>query len=161
MLGTEIDFAKSTDLEQIESLFLEIIESIPYYNDLAKENEIKRYTKAELEFKLVEDPFSIISAKQDGIVIGFCFSRFDDFTIWLEWFGISPNHQRQGIAKLLLEKLEFSAEARKCHKIWCDTRTENKRSSDVLEKNGFSKIVEIKNHWYGQDFFLWQKFIGK
>lgn len=158
-MNYKTEYATPADLENLSQLFTEILLDIPYYNALAKENEKERYCSKELSAKLQEDPYSIIIIKDDHQIVAFCFSRFDDFTIWLEWFGIVPLYRGKGLSKLLLEKLEESTVARKCHKIWCDTRTENERSINVLTKYGFEKITEIKNHWYGQDFFLWQKSI--
>jgi hypothetical protein len=28
-----------------------------------------------------------------------------------------------------------------------------------LKKLGFREIIELKNHWYGQDFILWERFV--
>ncbi len=153
-------FATTGDLDALNQLFTSVLVDIPYYNPLAKENEKNRYDTDELAKKLEDDPQSIIVIKDDEKIGAFCFSRFDDFTIWLEWFGVSPSYRGLGLSRLLLKKLEESAKARKCHKIWCDTRTENLAAIHILTNFGYEKITEIKDHWYRQDFFLWQKFIS-
>jgi len=93
-------------------------------------------------------------------LVGFCFSRFDDYTIWLEWFCISPNYRGQNIGNMILSKLEDSTRIRECHKIWCDSRIENIASFKVLQRNGYILVATLKNHWYDQDFFIWQKYLG-
>jgi len=153
------EYTTSKDVKLLSEVFLEILLAIPYYNDLAKENEEKKYSYAELLKKIDEDSRSIIIIKETENIAAFCFSRFDDFTIWLEWFGTVKQYRGKKLCEILLAKLEESAKDRKCHKIWCDSRTENQKSINVLVKNGYENIALIKNHWYSQDFFLWQKFL--
>jgi ribosomal protein S18 acetylase RimI-like enzyme len=152
-------YATQQDLKTLSQVFLDVLRPIPYYNDLAKENEETKYSYDELSKKLHEDSKSLILIKENGNIVAFCFSRFDDFTIWLEWFGIVKPYRGLKLSGLLLNKLEESARDRNCHKIWCDSRTENKKAISILEKNGYENIALIKNHWYKQDFFLWQKFL--
>lgn len=152
-------YATQQDLKTLSEVFIEVLMPIPYYNNLAKKNEETKYTYNELSKKLIEDSKSIILIKENENIAAFCFSRFDDFTIWLEWFGIVKSYRGQKLSDLLLKKLEESARDRNCHKIWCDSRTENLKSISILKKNGYENIALIKNHWYKQDFFLWQKFL--
>ena len=154
-----INYATAQDVYGLSNLFLEIINALPYYNGLAKQTEAKKYTPAELLKKLEEDAKSIIAVKEKEQIVAFCFSRFDDYTIWLEWFGVAPSSRGQKLSNILLQKLEASAQERNCHKIWCDSRTENQQSVNVLTRNGYEKVTLLRNHWYGQDFFLWQKFL--
>jgi RimJ/RimL family protein N-acetyltransferase len=153
------EYATRDDLDEISKMFQEVLSAIPYYNILAKENEEKKYGLRELIKKLDDDPKSIITIKDNETIAGFCFSRFDDFTTWLEWFGLAKAHRGKGLTRLLLLKLEEAAKERNCHKIWCDSRTENVRSIQILQKNGYEQIALLKRHWYSQDFFLWQKFL--
>ena len=43
------------------------------------------------------------------------------------------------------------------HKIWCDTRTNNKESISLLRKLKYRKLGTFRNGWYKEDFFLWEK----
>jgi ribosomal protein S18 acetylase RimI-like enzyme len=154
-----IDYARHHDLRALGKVFLEVLDAIPYYNELAKEHEGKKYGYEELCRKVEEDPKSILVIKEGENIVAFCLSRFDDFTIWLEWFGVMKPYRGKSLSHLLLTKLEESARARHCHKIWCDTRTENEISIHILKRNGYQNIALLRNHWYSQDFFLWQKFL--
>ena len=154
-----VEYATKDDLSEISKVFQKVLSAIPYYNKLAKEIEEKKYAPGELSKKLEEDPKSIITIKVEGVIAGFCFSRFDDFTIWLEWFGIAQAYRGKELSRLLLLQLEQAAKERNCHKIWCDSRTENLKSISILQKNGYENIALLRRHWYSQDFFLWQKFI--
>ena len=135
-----------------------IINDLDYYTVQAKKNEIKKYTSTELKYKIKNDHLSVLGAfDENGKLVGFCLSRWDDFTIWLEWIGVAEKVRGKGIAKKLLIALEKTLKKRKAHKIWCDCRTKNEASIKLLTTLGYRKIAEIKNHWYGQDFYLWQK----
>ena len=159
-MAIHLNFAIENDLDEVSKIFLEILDSLSYYNDLAKRNERIKYATDELRKKIYEDKYSIIVVRDDTILVGFCFSRFDDYTIWLEWFGISKNYRGTEIGNMILSKLEESTLVRGCHKIWCDSRTENVASFKVLQRNGFTLLTTLKNHWYNQDFFIWQKYLG-
>jgi ribosomal protein S18 acetylase RimI-like enzyme len=149
--------AELKDLKAIEIMFKEMMNDIPYYNELAKTNEINHYTVENLKRKISIDEFSVIVATDNEKIIGFCFNRFDDYTIWLEWIITDTNYRKSGIGQQILEKLQAYSKIRNCHKIWCDCRTSNAISKSFLEKFGFKLIVELKRHWYQQDFYLFEK----
>ncbi|MGD0645509.1 MAG: GNAT family N-acetyltransferase [Candidatus Bathyarchaeia archaeon] len=152
--------ADSNDLQKLVKLFESIVTSLEYYNNLAKESELKKYTLDKLSEKLVYDPFSVlIAVDNEEEVIGFSFSHFDDYTIWLDWFGVDPQARHMGIGQSLLESTFEASKKRGAHKIWCDSRSNNEPSKNLLRKVGFREIVEIKDHWYRQDFILWERFL--
>ena len=148
--------------EQLNALAMEIstlITAIPYYNQLAKQHETNRYNATALVQKIKEDPYSVLLAMHGDAIAGFCTSRFDDYTLWLEWFGVTENYRGKGISQLLLKALEPTAVKRNCHKIWCDSRTSNTAAIHILQDAGYSQITTLRNHWYKQDFILWEKAI--
>lgn len=153
----QIQKVDGNDIPQLEAVFSTIIQDLSYYNENAIQNELKKYTAVELRKKVQEDPDSILIAKENGTIVGFCFSRQDDMLIWLEWFGVVPSGRRKGIGKRLIESLERTVKGRNAHKIWCDCRTENVKSINLLSGAGYSQICTLLNHWYGQDFILLQK----
>jgi RimJ/RimL family protein N-acetyltransferase len=159
MESIQLAYMQDHEAEEVATLFRAIIANLTYYNELAVQTELEKYSAPNLLIKRHEDPYSIIVLKAEQKIIGYCFSRFDDYTVWLEWFGVAMEHRKKGLGAALLQMLEEASKERKSHKIWCDCRTDNARSKIVLENNGFELITEIKRHWYGQDFFLWQKFI--
>ncbi len=129
------------------------------YQTILAKSELEKYTEIQLVDKIREDPYSVIVYQERDQIKAFCFSRFDDYLIWLEWFGIKKELRSKGISKIIIEKLIESAKERGCHKIWCDCRTDNIVSIKSLLSNGFFPITTISNHWYGQDFLLFQKYI--
>lgn len=158
-MHTEYLLENENDLKQVVTMFENELIRIPYYNQLAKDNEKEHYGLANLIEKIRNDSKSVIIAKDQGSIIGICFNRFDDYTIWLEWIITDNNLKRSGVGKILLDKLFESAIERDCHKVWCDCRTDNSISKSFLTKNGFKLLCEIKKHWYQQDFVLLERFV--
>lgn len=152
--------ANKAEIHDLAIALKKIINSLSYYNDDAKKNEINKYTEQELTNKIEQDPDSVIIAKSEEEILGFCLSRQDDRLIWLEWFGVIEKARRQGVARKLVQYLENTIRNRNAHKIWCDCRTENLKSVNLLSSSGYTPICTLKNHWYGQDFILWQKEIA-
>ncbi|MEO5684330.1 MAG: GNAT family N-acetyltransferase [Chitinophagaceae bacterium] len=154
-------FATEQDAVPLAKTIEEVITHIPYYNDLAKHNETARYNAAALAAKIKDDKHAVIIAETDTEIAGFCLSRFDDYTIWLEWFGVVDNYRGIGLTAQLLQKMEETVAERGCHKIWCDCRTSNQAAVHLLGKAAYTQITTIKNHWYNQDFILWEKYIKR
>lgn len=134
-----------------------VISQSVHYNALAITHETKRYNALFLGAKMAEDPCSVILATDGDTIAGFCLSRFDDYTIWLEWFGVLPGYRSRGIAASLLDELENYVTVRQCHKIWCDCRTDNNAAIQLLGRAAYQQVGTLQHHWYGQDFFIWDK----
>lgn len=154
-----IDRMVSSEADAVSQLFAEIVLALPYYNDTAKKSELSQYTAASLRESIVDDPDSVLVARVGERPIGFCISRPDDGLVWLSWFGVDATYRRQGVGAALLERLESTVREGRSHKIWCDCRTSNEASQIVLSQNNYTKICVVNNHWYGQDFILWEKLV--
>ncbi len=144
------------EFDALVTLMHDTIESLAYYNERAISAELKKYTAENLRALAVSDPHAIIVARDSDGLTGFCLSRFDDGTIWLSWFGTAARARGRGIGASLLAALAATLPSRNAHKIWCDSRTDNKESKSVLERAGYTRITTLVNHWYGQDYFLWE-----
>ena len=151
----------SGDVEalEVERLVSGVIEESPYYSALAKSSEKQKYTAKHLLKLAQADPFSVLLAVDGDCPVGFCLNVVEDTLLWVSWGGVLPEYRRSGIAKCFHDLIAQSACARGAHKIWCDCRTENEPSISLLTAFGFSKIGVVKNHWYGHDYFLWEKVV--
>jgi ribosomal protein S18 acetylase RimI-like enzyme len=148
------------EAEDLSAMFRQIVISLPYYNEIAKRSEIAKYSPELLRASVSEFPASVLVAREEGKLVGFCFNKDDDGLVWLAWFGVHPSYRRQGVGLALLQKLEESARHRGSHKIWCDCRTENEASRAALSNYGYVELCTVRNHWYGQDFILWEKSVA-
>lgn len=136
-----------------------VIGDLEYYSEDARRAEQSKYSADKLSALIGSDPQSVLIAIDRGVVAGFCITTYDDGLIWLAWFGVSKICRKHGIGSQLLAAAIATVESRGGHKIWCDTRTVNEESASALNRAGFRKICKIERHWYGHDFFLWERFI--
>lgn len=152
--------AQPGEIDAVAALMRATIEPLAYYNARARRAELAKYTAETLRTMAADDPLAVLVARQHRRVVGFCVSRYDDATIWLSWFGTAHDARGRGIGTALLRALADSLPARGAHKIWCDSRTDNVESRAVLERFGFRRVATLENHWFGQDYYLWEWVVG-
>lgn len=144
------------EIDALATLMREIIEPLSYYNEPARRSEIAKYQPAALHSMFAEDSQSILVARDADGLTGFCISAYDDATIWLYWFGVAPRARGRGLGSALITALSATLTSRGAHKVWCDSRTDNKESIAVLERAGFQRVATLENHWFNQDYYLWE-----
>lgn len=144
------------ELDALATLMRDTIEPLAYYNERARRAELAKYAADALRALVAGDPQAVLVARDGTGLVGFCISRFDDGTIWLSWFGTAAHARGRGIGAALLAALGETLPARHAHKVWCDSRVDNVESRSVLERAGFQRIATLTNHWYNQDYFLWE-----
>lgn len=147
------------DAYEVSNLISDMISSLTYYNEFARQSEIEKYRAFKLLEMIESDEDSVLIAKQKERVVGFCLTYYDDGLIWLSWIGVHKDSRRCGLAQMLLLEMEKTVRPRGAHKIWCDCRTDNEPSKALLTRLGYKQICNVNNHWYGQDFILWEKTI--
>jgi ribosomal protein S18 acetylase RimI-like enzyme len=155
-----VDRMADNDAEPLFRLFAHILEALPYYNETAKKSELQKYSPLLLRQATLREPDSVLTARVGSELVGFCFSEDDDGLVWLAWFGVHPSFRRRGVGSGLLRSLEERVRNGRSHKIWCDCRTENQVSQAALIRQGYSMLCTVPNHWYGQDFILWEKLVA-
>jgi ribosomal protein S18 acetylase RimI-like enzyme len=155
-----VDRMRQEEAEPLADLFAQVVKRLPYYNDVAKTSELAKYSADKLRKSMKKDSDSVLVARIADEIVGFCFSHNDDGVVWLSWFGVHPEYRCAGVGSALLKKLEETVRAGRSHKIWCDCRTENQASKEALGKQGYLPLCTVKNHWYGQDFILWEKLVS-
>jgi ribosomal protein S18 acetylase RimI-like enzyme len=144
---------------ETSNLIRKLVSGLTYYNKWARHEEIRKYSPTKLARMVREEPDSVLVALMEGRTVGFCISRYDDGVVWLAWFAVDEDFRGRNIGRMLLDRLEKTLRRRNCHKIWCDTRTSNKLSQRVLRKARYVRVCKIERHWYGQDFYIWQKYV--
>jgi ribosomal protein S18 acetylase RimI-like enzyme len=142
-------------------LIRRVIKGCPIYNDKARKSEIAKYVPTELADRVAKDPDGVFVAVAGRKIVGFCVNGRDDGLLLLEWYGVHPEWRQHGIGRLMLDRLVGSARRRGCHKVWCDTHIANTASAKVLCSLGFQPLCTLHNHWYGQDFTLWEKMVPR
>jgi RimJ/RimL family protein N-acetyltransferase len=160
LLSVAVGRMRPDEAAATAELFTQVVTALPYYNQAAKRSELAKHSPDSLQDSLLKDSDSVLVARTSEIVIGFCFNHNDDGVIWLAWFGVHPDYRGMGVGSALLRKLEETVRDGRSHKIWCDCRTENEASKHALTKLGYVQLCTVQNHWYGQDFILWEKLVS-
>lgn len=144
------------EVDALAALMRDTIQPLSYYNERARRAELAKYSADGLRSLVAEDPQAVLVARDRTGLIGFCVSRHDDGTLWLSWFGTASRARGRGVGASLLAALAKTLPSRHAHKIWCDSRVDNTQSQSVLERAGFHRITTLTNHWYEQDYYLWE-----
>jgi len=153
----QIRLAEPQDAEAIEALVREVVSTLAYYTPEARRAEIGKYSGSALAEALDDRATLNLVAVGNGDLLGVILNKEDDGLLWINWFLTSPRARRSGAARALILASMDHARERGLHKIWCDTRTENVPSMTLLTQLGFVNRVRFDRHWFGQDFFLWER----
>ncbi|MBI4137859.1 MAG: GNAT family N-acetyltransferase [Candidatus Sungbacteria bacterium] len=154
-----IELLKTGNINEYSRLARRIIQGTPYYSEAAKKNEMSSFALPLLEERLKKKENVLLVAKEKTAMAGFCCGYIDGKVFWLDWIGVDGKFRGRGAAAQLIEFLEAFLRKRNVHKVWCDTRINNKESIALIKKFGYRKIAFLKNHWSGLDYFLWEKFL--
>lgn len=153
----DIRYATAKDADDIVALFSRVVEPLDIYSQAARSDEIRKFSQAELQRRIAEDARAISLAIVNDKLAGFAITEDQHGPIWIHWYGVNPDHRGHGVGRAILQHMIASAPERGGTRIWCDTRTNNVGSIALLEELGFEPLCELKNHWHGQDFYLWSR----
>ena len=153
----KITILKRSDIKQSLHLIQKIIDKTFYYSKLARKKEVERFSPAIVQKELKDKSSLFLVAKDKRKIIGVLNGYYEAGMFWIDWIVVDFKFRRNKIAESLVNYLEKKLKKEKIHKIWCDCRTVNKESIALLKKLEFKRIIKIKEHWYKQDFYLWQK----
>ena len=150
--------ANPKDIPKLSLLMSLIIATTEYYSKEAQKEEIKKHDARALKQYLSDRKYyHCLVAVDRKEIVGFAIGRNEAGVFWGDWLGVRRDNRRKGVGKALMKKWEKYLKQRRVHKIWCDTRTSNKESNDLLKKLHYRKLGIFRNGWYKQDFFLWEK----
>ncbi|HYD34673.1 MAG TPA: GNAT family N-acetyltransferase [Vitreimonas sp.] len=155
-----VEFAPITpeDVPEFTQVLVTVWQSLQHlYKEAAKKEEAAELTEAVIKEKLVSGSYLLIAGKLEGNIVAARVAKFDSGTLYLHLTGVLEIHQGQGIGR---QMHEFTFEHLRqhyphIHKVWCDTNVKNEGGIVILEKLGFTKEAELKNHWHGDDYYLW------
>lgn len=146
-------------LKQVSAFMQKVIGETLYYSELARKEEVDGFRLSALTKKWKEGNTVFLVYRDGKSIAGVLSGYYDSGLFWVDWLVVDPQKRRLGVGMGLMTFLEQTLKTEGVHKLWCDSRTNNKESISLLKKLNFKKIATVKNHWYGQDFVLWQKFL--
>ncbi len=96
-MAFDISPIRPSECADLAVLVERVVSDLPYYSDRAKAEEIAKYTESELRGSMATDPDSVLVARNEERIVGFCISRYDDGLIWLSWFATDAAYRGRGI----------------------------------------------------------------
>ena len=152
----QIRYARAEDIGQVVKVFRAVVAPLEIYSREAREGSIRKFSERELRSRIRDDPKAVAMALAGEEPVGFSITDDQHGPIWIEWYGVAPGARGMGVGRRLIESLIAEAPGRGGTKLWCDTRVNNLPSMALFEHMGFKKLCELRHHWHGQDFFLWE-----
>jgi ribosomal protein S18 acetylase RimI-like enzyme len=137
----------------------EVISPLPFYNQEARTKEINKFNSDNLWTFVGDKDRCNIVAIENGEVVGFLFGVVDANVLFVIWIGMKEKYRRTNHMRTLWELMEEWCTKKGISKVWCDTNQHNIPSIQFVQKMGYTKLADLKNFWYGHDYFLWEKTI--
>lgn len=147
------------DFTSVLSLVHEAIANTAEYSTTVKDFEIEHVNTGEAIAQHIDEGLCVV-AVVDGQIVGACFGEDEGGVIWLSWIVVTPEYQRRGIGKELLDKFidvvrGEGVRAPLGHKIACSVLVSNQKSNQLFIKRSFRRDALLVNHWHNLDFNLW------
>src|SRR4051812_21668832 len=95
------------------------------------------------------DGNKIIGSSKVDIMAGVC---------QINTFNIAHDRQGQGLGKQLMAAVEDFAQKNGAHKLWLNTG-KGWKAEAFYKKLGFKKFADMKKHFFGRDFVLYERFL--
>lgn len=108
--------------------------------------------------------YGVYSAILDSTVAGFIYIQFHEWNCLaqIQFLAVDPQHHRQGIASMLIERGEKFAKEKKARGIYVDTPTLNKRGRSFYEAIGYNYGYEMPRYYEDNlDGVTYQKFFDQ
>ena len=121
-------------------------------NDVVKEGLIKCF---EAKFGERDKQFSIFLKNDSGKVFGGIQAMMDTESVYIDVLWVEEILQNQGYGTKLLGAAELEAIENGC--IYYLVDTWDFQAEEFYLKNGYERIVEIKNYWHGHSKIFLRK----
>jgi ribosomal protein S18 acetylase RimI-like enzyme len=140
----------------LRKLFCDVVGPLTLYDRAARDFELGLYTEQRFAEIVCEDADAIWLACVDGAPVGFSVVEPDRDLWWFSWIGVTERGRGQRLGHLLVDNALQIARARRIRKISCVVRPQNATAISLLQGFGFEKVCDLKDHWFGEDYLLWQ-----
>lgn len=133
------------------------------YPEEANAFDIWHWSEDRLRTNLKDSEFFGLLAesggKMCGIVLGKVYGKSG--LARLNWIAVDPEHQHEGIGIKLMSAMEEYVKKRGCHKITLYTLPALVPAVRLYMKFGLLPEAFIRQQWWGADYIMMSKWIGK
>ncbi len=125
--------------------------------------DIKHRSPERLAKDLREPDFYGFAAELRGDMCGLVLGRIFGKSgyAFIHWISVDPAHQHEGIGIRLMEAVEEHLRRKGCHKIGLNTLPALVPAVRLYMKFGLLPEAYLRQQWWGTDFLLMSKWIGK
>jgi RimJ/RimL family protein N-acetyltransferase len=148
--------ARFEEIEAVHRMVTDAVETSPYYNDEFKAYEGARLTATYLAELLRTDPRHVMTIRENGELAGFILSGPEFGILWQYWSYLDPKHRSGTLAMRVMRNYQSVWQNDRFHKILTYSRPENKVSIALMERYGYKRVAELKQHLFGQDYLLYE-----
>ena len=115
---------------------------------LASQTLTEKYSPSLFSYFYETNPDGFIVATLNYKIIGFLIGvKINNQKTKILMLSVSPQYQKQKIGTKLLEEFIKRTKKEKINKIELEVRTDNYKAIKFYEKNGFKKIIKIKEFY--------------
>jgi len=93
---------------------------------------------ADIARKLAVDPGLFLVGKIDGVVVATAMAGYEGHRGWINYLAVSPERQKSGCGRLIMEHAETLLRARGCPKINLQVRATNRGVIEFYQRLGFA-----------------------
>lgn len=155
--GIYITECKQKDINELSKFAISNISKITIYSKKAREDYKKEFFPQEIRKGLKDNEIIFLLKDKNGKIIGFNNYLTEETGVcWLDWIIIDSFYRGRGVATVLLSFALKEIRKKGMHAVWLDSRTDNKASVRLFEKNNFHR-VKMKNWFFNQDYYIWFK----
>jgi hypothetical protein len=133
------------------------IAASPYYTEEMKAAETARMSAAVIEEIITIDPDFVLVGEISGEIVGAEICSPDNGILWVQWAYVREDARKGGTGMRIGRRMNARFQNTWFTKMCCYTRTENRESNAITRLMGFRIVTELKNHWFGQDYYYWER----
>lgn len=148
--------ARFADIQAVHAMVMDAVRTSPHYNDAFKAFESARLTKAYLDQLFHTDPRHVMTIRDDGELAGFILSGPEYGVLWQYWSYVDPKYRSGTLAMRVMRSYQTVWQNDRFHKILTYSRPENKVSIALMERYGYRRVAELKQHLFGEDYLLYE-----
>lgn len=121
------------------------------------------WSEDRLKTKLRDPEFFGLIAESEGRVCGIVLGKVygKSGLARLNWIAVAPENQHEGVGIKLMAAMEEHVKKRGCHKITLYTLPSLVPAVRLYMKFGLLPEAFIRQQWWGVDFIMMSKWIGK
>lgn len=149
---------KFLDIIRLPQLFLRAInEDYSFYNKAARKKILNRNSLFHLlTAKINSNRVILVCNTKDKDQVGVLLGALGPDGVGIvNWLYVIPEFRKNKIASNLLLRTEKEFKQKGCHKLTVSTEIAQK----FYKKMGYTLEGKLKNHWWGEDFYIFSKFL--